>query len=67
MKKTFIVAVVQEENWFVAKCIENGVASQGESIVEAIENLKESLELFYENGDIPVFSPAFVTTLEVAI
>ena len=49
MKKTFIIAVVQEDNWFVAKCIENGVASQGESIDEAIENLREALELFYED------------------
>lgn len=67
MKTTFTIAIMQEENWFVAKCIENNVASQGTNIDEAIKNLKEALELFYEDGQIPEFSQTFVTTLEVAI
>ena len=49
MKKTFTIAIVQEGNWFIAKCLENSVASQGKSIDESIRNLKEALELFYEN------------------
>ena len=67
MNKTFTVAVMREENWYVAKCIENSVASQGKSIDESINNLREALELFYENEQLPEFSQTFVTTLEVAI
>ena len=29
MIKPFTVSIQQEENWFVAKCLENNVASQG--------------------------------------
>ncbi len=41
------VAILKEENWYVAKCIENGVASQGKTIEEALDNLKEAIELYY--------------------
>ena len=67
MKKTFTVAIVKDENWYVAKCIENNVASQGMSIDDAIDNLREALELYYENEQLPDFIQTYVTTLEVAI
>ena len=67
MNKTFTVAVMRDGNWYVAKCIENNVASQGKTIDESINNLKEALELFYENEQLPEFIQTFVTTLEVAI
>ena len=67
MKKIFTVAISQEDNWYVAKCIENSVASQGKSIEESIQNLKEALLLFYETETLPNFSQTYVTTLEVAI
>ncbi|MCL2557664.1 MAG: type II toxin-antitoxin system HicB family antitoxin [Treponema sp.] len=43
------VIVEKEEEWFVATCFENRVASQGKTVDEAIENLKEALELYYED------------------
>jgi predicted RNase H-like HicB family nuclease len=62
------VIIQREENWFVAKCIENGVASQGKTIEEALENLKEALVLYFE-GEIPEIEArqTFLTTIEVAI
>jgi len=46
-----ITAVIQqEENWYVAKCLENSVASQGKSLDEALTNLKEALELYFEDN-----------------
>ena len=46
-----ITAVIQqEENWYVAKCLENEIASQGKTLDEALNNLKEALELFYEDS-----------------
>lgn len=62
------VVVQKEENWYVAKCIENSVASQGKTIEESLVNLREALELYYEDTPYdtdPV--PTFITTMEVAI
>lgn len=42
----FTVVVSKEDNWYIAKCVENSVASQGKTIEEAIANLKEALELY---------------------
>ena len=64
-----VTAVIwQEENWYVAKCLENNVASQGKSIEEAMNNLKEALELYYEDSDdLPEMRKTLVTTLEIAV
>ena len=43
------VVVQKEKNWYVAKCIENSVASQGKTIEESVINLREALELYYED------------------
>jgi predicted RNase H-like HicB family nuclease len=44
----FTVAVTPEDGWYVARCLEVEVASQGESIEAALGNLKEALELSFE-------------------
>jgi predicted RNase H-like HicB family nuclease len=67
MSKTFTVAIQQEDDWFVAKCLENNVASQGKTMREATDNLREALALFYEDETLPIFPQTFLTTLEVAI
>ena len=38
----------QEEDWYVAQCLEVNVASQGESEENALANLKEALELHFK-------------------
>ncbi|MCL2873501.1 MAG: type II toxin-antitoxin system HicB family antitoxin [Defluviitaleaceae bacterium] len=68
MSFTATVTIQQEDNWFVAKCLENSVASQGKTIDEAIKNLKEALELYFEDYDeAPPAKKFYITTLEVAI
>ena len=42
------VYVTKEENWYVATDIASSVASQGKTMEEALANLKEALELYYE-------------------
>jgi predicted RNase H-like HicB family nuclease len=44
------VLITKEDNWYVASSIETNVTSQGHTIEEALENLKEALELYYENN-----------------
>ena len=46
--QTFTASISQEEELFIAQCLEIDVASQGKSEDEAIENLKEALELYFE-------------------
>ena len=62
------IVIQQEENWYVATDITSGVASQGKTIDESLENLREALELFYEdNSPSAEEQKVFVTTMEVAI
>ena len=65
IKSTTIIQ--KEDEWYVATSLESGVASQGKTIDEAIENLKEALILFYEDNVPEEISPVFVTTVEVAV
>ena len=43
------IKIEQEEEWVVATCLENNIASQGKTIDEAIVNLKEAIALYYED------------------
>lgn len=67
MSLKYNVIIEQEENWYVAKCIDNNVASQGKTIEEALSNLKEAIELYLENEKPVIPKTVLVTTLEVAI
>lgn len=67
MSKFFTVSVQKNEDWFVAKCLENNVASQGKTMDEAMNNLREAIALYYEDEVLPVFPQTFVTALEVAL
>lgn len=48
MRQNFTVRIFQENNWFVAQCLEIEIASQGKSEKEALANLREALELHFE-------------------
>lgn len=39
----------KEDKWYVAKALEVEVTSQGRSENEALENLREALELYFED------------------
>ena len=60
------VYVTQEDTgWYVATDIATSVASQGETYESAMANLKEALELYYEDEPKVISRPAMFTTLEV--
>ena len=46
-------AVTLDGEWYVAKCLEVEVASQGKTVEEALGNLREALELYFEDSDAP--------------
>ena len=49
MTKKFNAVITREDNFFVARCIELSVVSQGTTIEEARINLKEAVELYIES------------------
>jgi predicted RNase H-like HicB family nuclease len=49
---TFIVSIVEEDKFFIARCSALGVTSQGESLEEAQANLKEAIDLYIESFGI---------------
>ncbi len=65
MKRTFSASVWREGTWYVAQCLEVDVASQGESEEEALENLREAIELYFEPPG-PTATPQ-VRTIEVEV
>lgn len=46
-------ALHREEDWYLAQCLEVDVASQGDTIDEALTNLAEAVELYLEEVDDP--------------
>jgi predicted RNase H-like HicB family nuclease len=60
-------AVTREGDWYVARCLEVEVTSQGESIELALANLREALELYFEDQPPPPATEPIVAPLEVRI
>ncbi|WP_432957800.1 type II toxin-antitoxin system HicB family antitoxin [Micromonospora haikouensis] len=64
--RTFTAAVHQEEDWYVARCLELDVASQGESLDVALANLREAVELYLEEVSAPsIEATPLVTSFQV--
>ena len=55
-----------EEGGFVAFNPETGTTTQGETIEDALANLREAVELFIEEFPIKILGASFVTTFSVA-
>ena len=72
MKRTLTAIIEREGNGYVALCPELDIASQGDSIEQARNNLREALELFFEAASQEevkerLHGEIYVTQLEVAI
>ena len=65
MKQRFTAVVSQEDVWYVAQCLEVDVASQGESEVMALSNLREALELHFDEPRATIVPS--VQTLEIEV
>jgi predicted RNase H-like HicB family nuclease len=55
MKQRFSASIWQEVEWFVAQCIQVDVASQGATEDEALENLRDALELHFSQPTATLF------------
>lgn len=45
--------ITHEGEWYVARAVEVEVTSQGESVEESLLNLREALELYFEDEPVP--------------
>lgn len=62
------VAVTKEDDIYIAKDISTSVASQGTTPENALSNLKEAMELYYDGNDVPAETmPIYTTMLEVSV
>ena len=55
MSRKFNAVITKEDKWYVARCVELGVVSQGKTIEEAQVNLKEAVELYIESFGVEDF------------
>ena len=62
MKTTFTSIIFFGEKYWVSKCVELGVVSQGETREEALHNLREAVECYLENE--PTFVPKNSSVVE---
>ena len=65
MKRTFTASVLQEDDPFVAQCLDVDFASLGQTEAEALANLHETLELYLE-PPTPTLAPQ-VRSVEVEV
>ena len=47
--RRFSALITKEEKWYVARCPELNVTTQGKTIEEAKKNLAEAIELYIES------------------
>ena len=72
MSRTLTAIIEREDDLYVALCPEFDVVSQGSSVSEARDNLREALELFFEHAPPEeqkrrYRSEIYVTNLDVAV
>ena len=49
---TFMISITKEDKFFISRCPELGVTSQGATRGEAQANIKEAIELYIESFGI---------------
>jgi predicted RNase H-like HicB family nuclease len=72
MSKRLTAIIQREDDWIVALCPELDIASQGDSIELARDNLREAVQLFFEHASAAevqqrLVGDTFVTQFEVAV
>ena len=72
MQKQLTAIIEREGNGYVSFCLELDIASQGNTVQEARENLREALELFFETAspsenDQRFHEEVYVTRVDIAV
>ena len=72
MTQRLTAIIEKEDDGYVSLCPELDIASQGDTIEQARDNLKEALELFFETASPEeikqrLHGDVFVTQVEIAV
>jgi predicted RNase H-like HicB family nuclease len=72
MRQKLTAIIEKEDDGYVSLCPELDIASQGDTVEQARDNLKEALELFFETASPEeikqrLHTDIFVTQVEVGI
>ncbi len=72
MSRQLTAIIEKEDNIYVALCPEVDVASQGDTVDEARNNLKEALDLFFETASADeitsrLHEEIYITQVEVTV
>ena len=60
-------AITHDPPWYVARCLDVEGASQGGTVDEALGNLREALELYFEDAPLPdSVEPPIIASVEIA-
>jgi predicted RNase H-like HicB family nuclease len=60
-------AVTRDGEWYVARCLEVEVTSQGETVEAALDNLREALELYFEDEPVVEGSHPIIAPIDVRV
>ncbi len=63
MRKQLTAIIEREQDGYVSLCPELDIASQGDTVEEARENLREALELLFETASSTEIRRRFLTCL----
>ena len=72
MKKQLTVVIEREGDGYVSLCPELDIASEGDTIEEARNNLQEAVELFFETASpnevqTRLHEEVYVTQMEISV
>lgn len=70
MSLKFTSTIKKEGKYYVATCVELGVVSQGKTLDEANNNLKEAVELYLEDIKVnksQLSQYSYISTFEVTV
>lgn len=72
MQRQLTAIIERESDGYVSLCPELDIASQGNTVQEARENLREALELFFETASPMeiqqrLHEEVYITRLEIAV
>ena len=60
-------AITHEGEWYVARALEVEVTSQGRTVEDALANLREALELYFEDETLPEgIEPPIIATVQLS-
>lgn len=61
--------ITKEDDWYIVTALPSGVVTQGKTIEEAKKNIREAVELYYEDEDMDEesFSDPLLTPIEITM